>query len=56
MGVCVCVRVVQKKYNTMKSSTIIMHARSAREPNLRNEMEKQDRSEIMNHLITVTSG
>ena len=40
----------------MKSSTIIMHAWSAGGPNLRNEMEKQDDSEIMNHMITVTSG
>ena len=45
-----------KKYNTMKSSTIIMHAWSAGVPNLRNEMEKQDESEIMNHDITVTTG
>ena len=40
----------------MKSSTIIMHAWSAGGPNLRNKMEKQDDSEIMNHVITVTSG
>ena len=45
-----------KKYNTVKSSTIIMHAQSAGGPNLRNEMEKQDGSDIMNHMITVTSG
>ena len=45
-----------KKYNKMISSTIIMYAWSAGGPNLRNEMEKQDGSEIMNHVITVTSG
>ena len=45
-----------KKYNKMISSTIIMHARSAGGPSLRNQMEKQDDSEIMNHVITVTSG
>jgi len=45
-----------KKYCTMKSSIIIMHAWSAGGPNLRNEMVKQDWSETMNHMITVTSG
>ena len=54
---CACVCVCgAKKYNTVTSSTIIMHARSAGGPNSRNEMEKHDGSEIMNHMITVTSG